>query len=211
MKNQILKNYTHKQSTLFPKIKLKNKPKITFSKEIAFIDDFNNKKYFGLKEYELFFWKNKPVYIFDNHNFALFAFWEIAQIIGPLTITHFDAHKDNAKFQYHPPQKLNRKNILNYTKHCRISDYLDLGQQTGLIKKIKYFTQSWDFKKSLLDENFVLNLDIDIFGFESMIKEKIIKEKLTTALEKSDAIIIATSPGFIEQDKAKKYILELFN
>ena len=55
----------------------------------------------------------------------------------------------------------------------------------------------------------ILNLDIDIFGFESMVDEKILYPKIQKAITKAQAIIFATSPGFIEQKKAKKIILNL--
>jgi hypothetical protein len=60
-------------------------------------------------------------------------------------------------------------------ENSRVSDYLDLAKKTNLIGKIFNITQEKEFEDFLQDfskgkilqkNNFILNLDIDIFGPE---------------------------------------------
>jgi arginase family enzyme len=68
--------------------------------------------YLGLKKQQLFFHKNKPVYLIDNHNKALFSFLEISNTYKKkFNIIHIDAHRDDAEFQKKIPDEINFKNI----------------------------------------------------------------------------------------------------
>gem|GEM_PF-6102021 len=67
-------------------------------------------------------------------------------------------------------------------KKSRISDYLDLAVKANLIGKIYNITQSWEFENFEIGNNdFILNLDIDIFGddggmVEDSLKKEVIKK-----------------------------------
>lgn len=212
MWKKILQNYKNNQSIYLSKFKFKPKAKILLSNDMIYFDD-EKKGFSGLKEYELIFINNKPIYIFDNHNYALFPFLEISEIYEKkFEIVHIDAHRDNALFQdIELPQKINWKNLNWCLEKTRVSDYLDLATKTNLIGKIYNITQSWEFENFQLPKNvFILNLDIDIFGKDGEMVENNLKEQvIKKAWQNATAICIATSPGFIEQGKAKKMIFEL--
>ncbi len=191
----------------------KTKAEIVLSNEPAFFDD-DGTPFCGLKEFEII--KNSkfsaPIYIFDNHNFALLPFFETTKKYNKqFEIVHIDAHRDNAIFQHSYPKQITKNNLNWCLEKTRISDYLDLATKTNLIGKIHNITQSWEFENFKLPQNdFILNLDIDIFGpdgemVETELKTKVIKK----AMQKAKTICIATSPGFIDQNIAKEKILEL--
>ena len=211
--NNFLKNYKDNISIYVSKFKLKEKVEIILSKNVSYLDD-EKKPFTGLKEFEVSFIKNKPIYIFDNHNFASFSFLESKEFFGKkLDVVHIDAHRDNAIFQYPVPKNLNWKNLNEYLKKSRISDYLDLAVKANLIGKIYNITQSWEFENFEIGNNdFILNLDIDIFGDDGgMVEDSLKKEVIKKAWNKAKVICIATSPGFINQEKAKKEILNLID
>ncbi len=193
--------------------KKKKKAEMMLSKKVAYWDD-SGIGYCGLAEYELIFKHDKEIYIFDNHNIALYPFLEISEKKNKIfDIVHIDAHRDNAVFQYKIPKKINFENIEWCLKKTRVSDYLDLASKTKLIGKIHNITQSWEFKDFRLPKNnFILNLDIDIFGKDGeMVNDDLKRKVIKKAWKEAAAVCIATSPGFIEQKKAKKLILNLLN
>ena len=65
-------------------------------------------EFFGLKKQQVKFLHNKPVYLVDNHNKALYSFFEISKALGEkVGIVHIDAHRDDAIFQYAYPENIN--------------------------------------------------------------------------------------------------------
>jgi len=192
----------------------KPKPEIIFSDKVVFVDDYDGQKYTGLQEFEKIKWNDKWIYIFDNHNFALHPFLEISEKSQKkFEIVHIDAHRDNAIFQHKYPKKINRENLNWCLNHTRVSDYLDLASKTNLIGKTHNITQSWEFENFKLPKNdFILNLDIDIFGPDGdMVEENLKIKVIKKAMQKASGICIATSPGFIDQKLAKEKILSLIN
>jgi hypothetical protein len=129
-------------------------------------------------------------------------------------IVHIDAHPDDANFSKDLPSKISYKNINWCLENSRVSDYLDLAQKTSLVGKVLNITQVKEFEDfcstKILPKNFILNLDIDIFGPEGDYIDLELKiESIAKAWEGSTAVVLATSPGYIDQDEAKK-IIEIF-
>ncbi len=172
------------------------------SEESVFCDE-NNKQYKGLKQYELQFDEClKPIYLFDNHNVALFSFFELQKSTGnTFDVVHIDAHRDDAIFPNAVCKPLSYANIEKEMKKCRVSDYLDYAVRAGLIGNIFSVTQSFEFESFVVPEKpFLLNLDLDIFGEEGSCVDLDIKVRtIAKAWGKADAVVLATSPGFIDQ------------
>ncbi|EFK97330.1 hypothetical protein LDC_0630, partial [sediment metagenome] len=105
-------------------------------------------------------------YVFDNHNKAIFAVWEQNKKCNRVfDILHIDAHRDDAIFGYEYPKIIDKNNIQENFEKSRISDYLDLMTKTSMIGDIKNITQSYEFENmEFPKKEFILNLDIDIFG-----------------------------------------------
>jgi len=179
------------------------------SDDFIFFDEYNN-GYKGLKTPSCI-WKEKPIFLVDNHNCVLLPFFHAftQQNFSPLHIVHIDAHRDNAFFPHDVSKfSLNREGVLHLQNHCQVCNYLDAGKKIGLIDTITSITQSSEFESFKTPSSpFILNLDIDIFGPEGdavPLEQKI--QTIALAWGRADMICIATSPGFIDQDQAKRLI-----
>ncbi len=181
------------------------------SRECVFEDAYG--EYYGLKE-SFFIKTSPPVYIFDNHNKALFPFLEYKNCIKrPISIVHIDAHPDDALVSEKNIPKIDKENIEKVYLGTKISDFLDCGERGNLIKNIQRVTQEKDFLHNPKPPSqYTLSLDIDIFGPEGAFTS--LESKIATIAyywNKADIITIATSPGFIDQQFAYKIIKILLN
>lgn len=225
IQDELLKKYPKNISKYTKNFFLVKKPFFKKSEEKVFSGEDRTKEnsssleenFFGLKKQQLFFHKNKLIYLIDNHNKSLFSFLEVSEILKKdFNIIHIDAHRDDARFQKEVPEKINWKNINWCLENSRVSDYLDLAKKTNLVGKIfnitqqkefEDFLQNFSFGKILKKNNFILNLDIDIFGTEGEYIDLELKMKsIVKAWKNSSAVVIATSPGYINQKDAKKII-----
>lgn len=196
------------------KFVFRENPDFTPSQNPVFFDE-NNLGHLGLDSYSYLIKNQKPIFLCDNHHEVLEPFFDIyQQTQKPLTVVHIDAHRDDAIFEHSVSEKienLSREKMRELIQKCRVSDYLDLGKKIGLIGKVIEVTQSSEFEDfQIPDENYVLNLDIDIYGEEGdavdfELKTKVIAESWGNA----NMVCCATSPGFIERDIAKG-VLEVF-
>lgn len=184
---------------------------IKLSQEVAYLDD-KKKAYNGLLGTQKFKIGEKDIYVFDNHNNAIFSVLEQNDKYNRIfDIVHIDAHRDNATFQHKYPKKINQENIQEIFEQSRISDYLNLMTKTKMIGKIKNITQSHEFKNmEFPKKEFILNLDIDIFGDDGQVVDLELKiMRIIQSWKISKAVMIATSPGFINQKNAK-FLIETF-
>ena len=209
----------------------------TESQNLVFKDDYG--EYSGLKKYQVLEQEGKLIYLFDNHNEMLYPIIEIAQMSGEkYEIVHIDAHPDDAEFQGEKTVEIDLKNIQEYIAKTRISDFFDaisgvslrgrdqslnekseykngstlvVKQSKKLIGEIHRVCHSDSFEFFVPPENpYILSLDIDIFGPEGDFAE--MKDKvraIAAAWSRADAVCIAMSPGFIDQEYAKN-IIQIF-
>lgn len=180
------------------------------SPEPVFTDDYG--EYLGLERYQVLEKDNTLVYLFDNHNEMLYPLVEIFTATKhQYDIVHIDAHPDDAKFQAEKIQTLNLENVPDYIKKTRISDFFDAISETNIIQDIHLVTHSDSLEFFLPPKQpYILSLDIDIFGPEgdfAELKDKV--RSIALAWGNADAVCIATSPGFIDQEYAQK-IIEIF-
>jgi len=142
--------------------------------------------------------------LFDNHNIVLFPFIEVNDFFNTTSdIVHIDAHRDDAIFPK-TMQDLSFKNVQEAISVCRVSDYLDYAKKSKIIGDVHSITQSFEFENFQIPKKpYILNLDLDIFGEEGscvFLEQKI--QVIAETWAKSDAVCLATSPGFIDQDFA---------
>lgn len=161
--------------------------------------------YRGLKNYFCMLDRfGRPVWLIDNHQLALVPLAEINTLCGkPLPIVHIDAHRDDAEVVFAVPP-ITPENVAPAVLACRVSDYLDAAQKGGIADQIIRVTQSSEFEGLVIpSEPFVLNLDLDIFGLEGSAVDLRLKLRVIRACwQQAAAIILATSPGFIDQKTA---------
>ena len=205
-------------SKYYPRFKRVDTFDFTESSSTVFFDDTG--EYLGLKHCQYFEIKGKPIYLIDNHNEMLYPLVEMREVIGKVfDVVHIDAHPDDAEFQGKKRKNLNLENIKEYIAETRISDFFDAISEVSLqgeatkqsqkiVGDILRVTHSDDFEFFLAPENpYILSLDIDIFGPEGdfvSLKDKV--RVIAQAWSRAEAVVIATSPGFIDQEFAREII-----
>lgn len=158
----------------------------------------------------------KDIFIFDNHNHAFF-FWAYAALLGKIskrtTLIHIDQHKDSRV----PEKYLNPEELRDFSKVFRytnavlnVGNFIEPALHLGIFKDVVQMTDSNTFQTPL-SQPCVLDLDMDIFAPEmKYIEEDIKVKKIKDALTLSSVVTIATSPFFMDQEKAIKIIQEIF-
>ena len=194
----------------------------------AFIElneDWEEKIYFGLKNFIKSTWKNVPVYIFDNHNHA-FYFWHEALakwVIGKWSkLVHIDEHNDTREpgsiltpGLKLPISKTFLKRIFNYTNfNLNVWNYIVPAMKSWLIPEVIKITWESDlffWENKELEKDYILNLDLDIFSDElDYVNFDLKKDIILKFAKKAKIITIASSPYFIDQKKAIEILKKIF-
>jgi hypothetical protein len=165
------------------------------------------------------------IYIFDNHNHA-FYFWHLEKVEGRLqnnaTLIHIDQHKDTRiPIEFLSPENsLDLKKVYEYTNTIlNVGNFIPPAIKTSLIKDIIFIDSETSLKNFSLEKfqttpqpNLILDIDIDFFAPEldyigNQLKLEVIKKILPFA----STVTIATSPFFIDQELAIKWIKKIFS
>ena len=199
--------------------------KIKLWDEIVFEDyDFNNKLSSNkwLKNFYKIKWKNKDIYLFDNHNHA-FYFWYLAKnewiIWDNNTLIHIDEHadtRDNNKYLAKPDSN-DLKKVFEFTNNIlNVWDYIIPAKEEGIIWDIIQIRNTVNLEdyikiKDNLSWNIILNLDLDFFQPNlDFIDYELKKKVILDAANKASIITIASSPFFINQELAIKVFKDIF-
>lgn len=203
----------------FSEIKLlkESDEKITF--QDFWFDDELSTNFWLENFYEIeYFWKK--IYLFDNHNHALY-FWYLAKnewkITNWATLYHIDEHAD-----YRDPkmdlEKTDLKSIFDYTNFSKINvwNYIIPAEKEWLIWKTIQIRNTQNLEnylenKKYKEKNIILNLDLDFFQPDlDFIDYKLKKKVVLDIAKKADIITVSTSPFFIDQHLAIKVFKDLF-
>jgi hypothetical protein len=183
-----------------------------------------------------------PIYVFDNHNHVFYA-WVEALKMGwfekGATLVHMDEHFDAGEALL-PPDPLtplqggtetteqSLEKIWRYTNEVlQIATYIKPALKLGMFSECIDYVESKHFEipmrppnplergNHLPSQNVVINLDIDVFHADmSHISWDQKIEVLKQYLPQTKLITMATSPYFIDQEKAiqlvKRVVQELF-
>lgn len=163
---------------------------------------------------------NTDVFIFDNHNHALF-FWYKAYkeslIKKGIDIIHIDQHSDlnEAEVEIDLNKEEDIDYIWNYTNYVlNVGNYIKPSLNSGLIKNFyRIKTQKALLEKEFENiDNYILNIDMDFWAEEmEWVDQKVLKRKLNNLISKADLLTIATSPFFIQQSKAIEKLKEILS
>lgn len=199
--------------------------------EITFEEVSNNKliSCYGLKNFVQTDYEWIPIYIFDNHNHALFfryrhmqAYWD-AKDLKPFKVLHVDQHSDikpnpnSFDIQHTSPSE-----VFGFTNYaCNVWNFLTSAKDSWLIQetiqirsetalhsipkmnKVKSDFSGLDYQ----NYNYILDIDIDFRIDKKDIENDI---KIIKNLIKNVSIVtIATSPYFIDQNRAIEIIKEI--
>ena len=159
----------------------------------------------------------KPVVVVDNHNHAFYFWYEAMkkkQIERGITLVHIDAHRDTRI----PERNMTKEEagdlqkIFEYTNSVlNVGNYIPPAMEEGLIGKLVSITSERELIEAKPTAPFLLNIDLDFWAPEM---DYIDKEKsfqiIRPWLEQADLITIATSPFFINQERAIGILHELF-
>ncbi len=211
-------------------IEIKNLDEIQLGNEIVFSDfDFENTLIEAkwLKNFYHFEWQNKDVYLFDNHNHALY-FWYLARswwkIWNNNLLIHIDEHSDmrDPEIYLSNDEAKDLQKVFDYVNFTlNVGNYIVPAQKEGIVWEIfqvrneanlqNYLEKySWEWIKQI-QSGVICNIDLDFFepGLDFIdynLKMEVIKD----AMNKADVITFATSPFFIDQTLALKVFFDIF-
>ena len=176
----------------------------------------------GLKNFYKIRWKQKDIYLFDNHNHAYY-FWYLARnqniIWDDNTLVHIDEHadtRDPGEYLMKPESKDLQKVFHDTNYVYNVGNYIIPAQKEGLISDIIQVRNTHNLEeyldlRSTLGENIILNLDLDFFQPDLDFIDYDLKKKVVLdAAKKAKVITVATSPFFINQDLAIKVFKDIF-
>ena len=190
---------------------------VSVGEEIVFdeIDEAIEIKAKGLKNMVIYKYKDKDIYIFDNHNHA-FYFWIKSLEKGNFTkgckLVHVDQHKDTREPENYNVNISNIDDVFRYTNEVlNVGSFIKPALHHNIFSDVIIIDSSYGFELDI-DGEFVLDIDLDIFSKDmDYIPYELKISKIKELIEKSKVITIASSPFFINQEYAIKVLKELFN
>ncbi len=159
--------------------------------------------------------KNKDVYIFDNHNHALY-FWikslKLNHFNKGCKLVHVDQHKDMREPENYDVDMNNIDDVFRYTNDVlNVGNFIQPALKHSIFSEVIIIDSSYGFDLDIQGE-FVLDIDLDIFSKDmEYISYDLRINKIKELIEKARVITIASSPFFIDQEYAIKVLKELFN
>lgn len=154
--------------------------------------------------------------VVDNHN-HVFYFWVEAIEKGILkpgaALIHIDQHRD-----MRTPERLykgkNLEEAFDYVNfHLNVGNYIVPAQKAGLVGETQFVTSEESLKDLGFVErgNKILNIDLDYFAPElDYIDFELARRFIQAHLPTTSLITVATSPFFIEQERAIDILYKLF-
>lgn len=206
-------------------IQIQNLEEIKLWKKVVFEDfDFDDKlsSCFWLENFYEINWKNKKIYLFDNHNHAYY-FWYLARDLWIIwnnnILYHIDEHSDMRDPEKYllKPKSDNLNEVFDYTnnflnvgnyiiptiKEWIINDVIQIRNESNLLEYIE--------KKEIFEQDIILNLDLDFFQPDLDFIDYELKKKVVLEIaEEAKVITVASSPFFINQELAIKVFKDLF-
>lgn len=190
---------------------------VVVGNEVVFneIDENIEIKAKGLKNMVKYNLKDKDVYIFDNHNHALY-FWikslKLNNFNKGCKLVHIDQHKDMREPENYDVDMDNIDDVFRYTNEVlNVGNFIQPALKHSIFSEVIIIDSSYGFNLDVQGE-FVLDIDLDIFSKDmEYISYDLRINKIKELIEKAKVITIASSPFFIDQEYAIKVLKELFN
>ncbi|MBC2576699.1 UPF0489 family protein [Peptostreptococcus canis] len=182
------------------------------------IEDGLEKACMGLKNmYEIVdsdIYKGKKIYVFDNHNHSFF-FW--CKLLNEgifekgITLVHVDQHKDMREPLNFDVDIFDLEDVKRYTNEVlNVGNFIKPAIYHDIFSNLVMVDSSYGMELEI-PGNYVLDLDLDFFSKDmDYIDFEYKLYRVREYIENADIITIATSPYFIEQDRAIKVLKMLF-
>ncbi|MDB8805808.1 UPF0489 family protein [Romboutsia sp. 1001216sp1] len=190
---------------------------VTVGEEIVFneIDEDKEIKAKGLKNMVFYKTEDKDIYIFDNHNHALY-FWinslKSNKFKKGCKLVHVDQHKDMREPENYNVDMNSLDDVFRYTNEVlNVGNFIQPALKHNIFSEVIIIDSSYGFEMDIEGE-YVLDIDLDIFSkdMEYISYDKRIS-KIKELIKGAKVITIASSPFFIDQEYAIKVLKELFN
>ncbi|MGL5751913.1 MAG: UPF0489 family protein, partial [Paraclostridium sp.] len=185
--------------------------KVVFS-EIDFEEEINA---IGLKNMVKYNFKDKDVYIFDNHNHS-FYFWIKSLNKGMFNkgckLVHIDQHKDMREPENYDVDIKDIDDVFRYTNYTlNVGNFIKPALHHNIFSEAIIIDSTYGLEQDVEGE-IVLDIDLDIFSKDMEYMSYDLRiNKIKEYINRAKVITIASSPFFIEQDYAIKVLKELFN
>lgn len=158
----------------------------------------------------------KSMVVVDNHNHVFYFWyeaWHQKLIERGITLVHIDAHRDTRiperLLSYKESNDLGK--VFKYTNSIlNVGNYIPPAMEEGLVGELISITSERELKGAEPKRPFILNIDLDFWAPEmDYIDEKWSIEKIKDWMLEADLITFATSPFFIEQERAIEILRKL--
>lgn len=159
-------------------------------------------------------YKDKDVYLFDNHNHA-FYFWCKALNEGKfkegIRLLHVDQHKDTREPENYDVDIYNMEDVKRYTNEVlNVGSFIKPAIHHKMFDDVDIVDSTYSMERKAPDK-YVLDIDLDFFSRDmEYIDFNWRIDRVKEYIKKAKVITIATSPFFIEQDKAIEALKMLF-
>lgn len=169
----------------------------------------------GLKNMVKYSIKDKEIYIFDNHNHALY-FWikslKFNKFNKGCKLVHIDQHKDMREPENYNVDMNDIDDVFRYTNDVlNVGNFIQPALKHNIFSEVIIIDSSYGFNLDIQGE-FVLDIDLDIFSKDmEYISYDLRINRIKELIKKAKVITIASSPFFIDQEYAIKVLKELFN
>lgn len=150
--------------------------------------------------------------IFDNHNVALYFIWKnYFKTWERLDLIHIDQHSDLREPDYIPESISNEKDLIDYTfKWTNVWNYLIPAQKFFVDEIFQKRTELSVLELKKTDVSWkILNIDLDFWAPE-MATTNVSLEHIKKLMFDAKLVLFATSPYFLEQEKAINLLKNLF-
>ena len=157
----------------------------------------------------------KKVYIFDNHNHS-FYFWMKSLKKGLFTkgctLVHVDQHKDTRVPPNYDVDIDDLDDVFRYTNEVlNVGSFIKPAMAHEVFSDLIIMDSTYSLKEKVEGE-YVLDIDLDIFSTDmDYIPFKDRFDRTQELIKGAKVITVASSPYFIEQDKAIRVLKELFS
>lgn len=188
---------------------LKTGDKIVFAE----YEEGREKLFAGLDRHIYFHTAGKDIFIFDNHNHA-FSFWAWAFAAGRINhgeiLVHIDQHSDMRTPEIPPGNITNLEQAFHYTNHVlNVGSFIRPALELGWFCDVVIIDGEYSLNRKKVSTP-VLDIDADFFAPEMdfvpwELKMRVIRDYIRDAR----LITIASSPFFIDQERALQVIREM--
>lgn len=169
----------------------------------------------GLKHFIETTYKWTPVYIIDNHNHALtfrYNYYLNNWKDGNTSILHIDQHADTKPNDNKLPissnqwPKIEIETFIN--EKTNVGNFITVALNSWIINEVIQIRTDYTFDKILNSPlsivNYILDIDIDFRVGKEISQVEI--QTIRNLIQKAKLVTIATSPYFIEQNRAIEII-----